>query len=70
MRNVVSLQVFSRWGEAVDQGFDLRPNDTTKGWMGTHRGKDVDAGVFAWFAEVEMATGERKLVKGDVVVIR
>jgi gliding motility-associated-like protein len=68
--NVVSFHVFSRWGEAVYQGFDLRPNDTTTGWKGTHQGKDVDAGVFAWFVEVELATGERKVLKGDVAVLR
>ncbi len=68
--NVVSFQVFSRWGEAIYHGFNLRPNDTTTGWEGTHQGKDVDAGVFAWFAEVELSTGEKKLLKGDVAVLR
>lgn len=70
VKTVTSFQVFSRWGESVYQGFGLRPNDLTTGWNGTHRGKDVDAGVFVWFAEVELVTGERKLLKGDVAVLR
>ncbi|MCC6724155.1 MAG: gliding motility-associated C-terminal domain-containing protein [Saprospiraceae bacterium] len=67
---VTSFQVFTRWGEAVYQGFGLRPNDMETGWNGTYRGEDVDFGVFVWYAEVELATGERKLLKGDVTVVR
>ncbi|MBK8564581.1 MAG: gliding motility-associated C-terminal domain-containing protein [Saprospiraceae bacterium] len=67
---VTSFQVFTRWGEAVFQGFGLRPNDVATGWDGKFRGKDVDFGVFVWYAEVELVTGERKVVKGDVVVTR
>ncbi len=70
VKTIPSFQVFTRWGEAVFQGFDLRPNDVATGWDGTFRGKDVDFGVFVWYAEVELVTGERKLLKGDVAVIR
>ncbi len=70
VKQVVSFQVFSRWGEAVFAGFGLRPNDVTLGWDGSFRGKKVDLGVYVWFAEVELATGERRLLKGDVVLIR
>ncbi|MBI5914225.1 MAG: gliding motility-associated C-terminal domain-containing protein, partial [Bacteroidetes bacterium] len=67
---VVSFQVFDRWGGTVFSGFDLLPNDFGTGWDGTHRGKPVDVGVYAWFAEVELLTGERRVLKGDVVVVR
>ncbi|MCU0346281.1 MAG: gliding motility-associated C-terminal domain-containing protein [Saprospiraceae bacterium] len=70
VKTIPSFQVFSRWGEAVFQGFGLQPNDATTGWDGTHRGKDVDLGVFVWYAEVELVTGERKLLKGDVAITR
>lgn len=67
---IVSFRVFTRWGESVFEGFGLQPNDTTTGWDGTFRGKEVDLGVYAWFAEVEMATGERRVLKGEVTVVR
>ncbi len=70
VKTVTTFQVYSRWGEAVFQGFGLRPNDVTTGWDGKYRGKDVDFGVFAWYAEVELMTGEKKVVKGDVTVLR
>ncbi len=70
VKNVVSLRVFTRWGESVFEGFSLRPNDVGTGWDGSFRGKKVDVGVYVWFAELELATGERKLLKGDVVVVR
>ncbi len=69
VRQVVSFQVFTRWGESVFEGFGLRPNDVTMGWDGNARGKKVDVGVYVWFAEVELVNGERRVVKGDVVVI-
>lgn len=70
VKQVVSFQVFTRWGESIFEGFGLRPNDVNTGWDGTSRGKKVDLGVYAWFAEVELVNGERKLLKGDVVVVR
>lgn len=70
VKNIVSFQVFSRWGESVFTGFNLQPNDLATGWDGSFRGKEVDLGVFAWYAEVELTTGEKKLLKGDVVVVR
>jgi gliding motility-associated-like protein len=70
VRQVVTFQVFTRWGESVFTGFGLRPNDVGMGWDGTSRGKKVDLGAYVWFAEVELATGERRLLKGDVVVVR
>jgi gliding motility-associated-like protein len=69
VREVTSFRVFTRWGEAVFEGFGLQPNEPTHGWDGTHRGKDVDMGTFVWYAEVELVNGERRVVKGDVAVV-
>jgi gliding motility-associated-like protein len=70
VKQVVSFQVFTRWGESVFEGFGLRPNDVTTGWDGTARSKKVDVGVYVWFAEVELVNGERKVLKGDVMVVK
>jgi hypothetical protein len=42
----------------------------TTGWDGTARSKKVDVGVYVWFAEVELVNGERKVLKGDVMVVK
>lgn len=67
---ITHFRVFSRWGETVFEGFGLLPNDPATGWDGRFREKAVDLGVYAWFAEVQLITGERRLLKGDVLVVR
>ncbi|MBK8357179.1 MAG: hypothetical protein IPL13_17945 [Saprospiraceae bacterium] len=46
----------------------LLKND--QGWDGSFRGKEVEGGVFAWFAIVEFLDGKTKTFKGDVTVVR
>ena len=65
-----SFKIFTRWGELVFEAADFPPNDFTHGWDGMHRGRKLDAGVYAWFAEVELVNGEREVLKGDVVLVR
>ncbi len=67
---VRSFKIFTRWGESVFVGSDFQPNDPAHGWDGMHRGQELDAGVYAWFAEVELLNGERVVLKGDVVLVR
>ena len=68
--NIKSLYVFSRWGEPVYQIFNLPPNMPSLGWDGSYRGKPMNAGVFAWYAELEFADGSLRIVKGSVHLIR
>jgi gliding motility-associated-like protein len=70
VKAVRSFLVFTRWGESVFELYNFQPNDPTLGWDGTHRGKRLDMGVFAWFAEVELINGERKIFGGDVALLR
>lgn len=67
---VNKFMVFSRWGESLYQQFDFMANDINYGWNGWHRGKPMDPAVFAWFAEVEFIDGSKRLLKGDVTLIR
>ncbi len=67
---VLTLKVFSRWGESVFEYYDFPPNDPTYGWDGKHRGKEMDTAVFAYFAEVEFIDGEVRLLKGDVTIVK
>ncbi len=64
---VLTLRVYSRWGELVYEGSG--PLDST-GWNGTHNGKPAPSDVYAWLAEVEFLTGKKVLLKGDVTLLR
>jgi len=72
-RDVVLVRrfaIFSRWGEQVFEQTNFQPNDPFFGWDGSFRGKPMQAGVFAYFAEVEFVDGEVEVFKGDVTLVR
>ena len=70
MARVLNFKVFTRWGESVFEAKNFPPNDPGYGWDGKHRGQDLDAGVFVWFAEAELIDGSRELLKGGVTLMR
>ncbi|MCB9274436.1 MAG: gliding motility-associated C-terminal domain-containing protein [Lewinellaceae bacterium] len=70
VREVRSFQVFNRWGESVFQAYGFQPNDPSKGWDGSFRGEQLNAAVFAYYAEVEFIDGAVVLFKGDVLLMR
>lgn len=67
---VNSFLIFNRWGESVASFYDFAPNDPAYGWDGWFRGKELDPGVFVYWAEIELINGETKLYKGDVTLVR
>jgi len=65
-----SFQIFNRWGEPVFETFGVQPNDPEGGWDGRYRGEPMNAGVFAYFAEIEFIDGDVEVFKGDVLLMR
>jgi hypothetical protein len=63
------LQIFTRWGEKVEEIRNFKPNGPT-GWKGDFRGQGVMPGVYVYYAEVTLADGTKYLLKGDVTVVR
>jgi hypothetical protein len=63
------LAVYDRWGEHVFDAKNITTNALQEGWNGTFRGQKVDAGVFVFYAEVEVLPGRVVIIKGDVTVI-
>ena len=57
--------VYNRWGEKV-----FETNDPEKGWDGTYNGKDCAMEVFIYQIRVEFITGDEKLSKGVVHLLR
>jgi len=72
-RQVVEVRQFlvlDRWGETVFEYEHFQPNDPASGWDGTYRGQELNPGVFAWFAEIELLDGTVKVYEGSVALVR
>ncbi|MEZ5056073.1 MAG: gliding motility-associated C-terminal domain-containing protein [Saprospiraceae bacterium] len=67
---VKSFKVFDRWGEQVFETGDFFVNDSSTGWDGTFRGKELNTGVYVWFIEVIYADGAKDVLRGETTVIR
>jgi hypothetical protein len=48
----------------------MQVNDAAAGWDGTFRGKNSQAGIYAWYAEVEFIDGFVVVLKGDITLLR
>ncbi len=70
VKNIKTLQVFGRWGEAVFQLNDFQPNNPQWGWDGAFRGQPLNPGVFTWLLEVEFIDGVTEVYTGDVTIMR
>ncbi len=70
VKQVNTLQIFSRWGEKLFENNDFQPNQETEGWNGLFGTKKMMSGVYVYFAEVEFIDGHRELYKGDVTLLR
>lgn len=68
--NIRVFQIFNRWGGHVYERFNFSPNDNALGWDGRFKGKEMNPGVFVWFAEVEFLDGHVEIFEGDVTLVR
>lgn len=67
---IKKFKVFDRYGSSIYSQTEFAPNDTTVGWDGSWRGKNLDPGVYVYFAEIEFINGEIEIFKGDITVAR
>lgn len=65
-----SLQVYSRWGEAVYERLDFAADDVNVGWDGTFKGQKMNPAVFIWQAVIEFVDGQEEIFTGDVTLQR
>jgi gliding motility-associated-like protein len=70
VKNIKTMQIFNRWGEALYQLDNFQPNNPTIGWNGNFRGEPMNPGVFAWMLEVEFIDGVTEVFTGDVTIVR
>ena len=70
VRQVLSLQVFDRWGELIYEGENLPLNVESSGWDGTFKGEKMDSGVFVYISEIQFIDGEVVTFQGDISLVR
>ncbi|MFM2394131.1 MAG: hypothetical protein RLZZ546_2113, partial [Bacteroidota bacterium] len=63
-----SLKIYDRWGNMVYTLDEFTPNE--KLWDGTFLGKTVEQGVYTYIVEYTINTVGRKVISGDVTVVR
>ena len=66
---IISLEIYSRWGEQIFNENNISINDPSVGWNGKFKGEKMDSGVFLWVAEIEFIDGEIIEYTGDLVLM-
>ncbi|HXO74069.1 MAG TPA: gliding motility-associated C-terminal domain-containing protein, partial [Puia sp.] len=64
LRNYL-LVVYNRWGQPV-----YSSHDYINGWDGTSNGQPLPAGTYAWSVQYENFEGQKRSLRGVVVLIR
>ncbi|NUO00239.1 MAG: gliding motility-associated C-terminal domain-containing protein [Saprospiraceae bacterium] len=62
--------IFDRWVNMLSQNGPFQPNDLQYGWDGTFEGREMNAGVYVYYAEVVFVDGRTEVFKGDVTLMR
>ena len=61
----MKITIYNRYGQLV-----FESSDQATGWDGTHNGKDANTGVFAYYLEFTMLSGEVNSKKGNITLVR
>ena len=59
------LAVYNRWGNLV-----FETNDISEKWNGEINDRNVQIGVYVYYAEVKLQSGNSKFVKGNITLIK
>ncbi|MCU0347664.1 MAG: gliding motility-associated C-terminal domain-containing protein, partial [Saprospiraceae bacterium] len=70
VKEITLFRVFDRWGELVYQATNFGINAADIGWDGNFKGKEMPAGVYAWYLEVEYVDGEKAKYRGESTLVR
>lgn len=66
---VALLRVFDRWGNMLYEGTDLSGQDPTEGWDGTFRNKNMQQGVYTFYADVLFVDNVNIIYEGDITLM-
>lgn len=69
VKMIKDFKLFDRWGNLVFEANEFAPNGLT-GWDGKHKGQLKNAGVFVYYAKIEMIDSQIDVYKGGVMLMR
>lgn len=64
------LLIFDRYGNVVFEGTELPMNVPELGWDGNYQNQKMNPGIYVYQATVRFGNGIKKVVSGDVALIR
>ena len=72
VREIVSLQVFNRWGTLLYSRTNLPITDNFEdGWNGNEtNGEQAPSGIYVYIAEIVFRDGTTEVITGDVALMR
>lgn len=70
IKEVKVMRIFDRWGSAVFEDTSFPVNDSDYGWDGRKRGKLMNAGLYVYYAEIELLDGTVLFEKGEVLLVK
>lgn len=68
--NIEFLRIYDRWGNLLFVNENFVPNDPSLGWDGRFDNKEVEEGVYVYFAILELRNGEQVKESGDVTFLK
>lgn len=69
VEEILSLSIYSRWGEEVFSTNNIAPNDPLVGWDGTKSGRHLQPGIYAWKAVLKFVDGFIFEARGSVALV-
>lgn len=67
---LISWQIFDRWGGVVYETNSQTLNGSFNGWDGVVRGEAAEQGTYGYQLILEREDGSQKLLRGEVVLLR
>jgi len=70
IKNIISLQIYSRLGELIFEQANFLPTNGITGWEGEYQGRPLDAGVYIYKINLAFEDSSTLLMSGDITLIR
>lgn len=70
VENIESLTIFDRWGNLIYAKNNFSPNQPAEGWDGQMNGTAAKQDVYLFQFELLFKNGEKKIIGGDVFLMR
>ncbi len=70
VEEIKEFKIFDRWGELLYTRENIQPNNIPDGWNGLLKGKELQNGVYIYFAEIIFVDGSSELMEGSFTMLR